>query len=267
MEHFLWVYGLVQGVTEAIPVSSSSHIRLVALWMSHLPSLALESALHIGTGLAFCGAYPSSIVKIFIGFGHILKRKYSTPEARWWIFSTLASLPVLILGGILHVLHLRLQRVDIIAFLCAGFGLLLWWCDEYGPRFYSIKLENFQKGWVQRACILGTLQMCALFPGVSRLGACLLACRCLGYSRGESLRISIALGIISIFACVTLEAPQWISLNFTSYLWIQIIGITFVTCWGTLWIFRYYINRISFLWFFIYRCGLAIILLYSCILS
>ena len=264
MEHFLWVYSLVQGITEAIPVSSSSHIRLLAQWMHHPAGLALESALHIGTGLAFCGVYPSSVWRIFLGFGHILKKRYTTQEAKWWIFTTLASLPVLVLGGIMHVLHIRLQRVEIIAVLCAVSGLLLWWCDGYGPRLYSIKSEYFQKGWLHRAFILGFVQMFALFPGVSRLGACLLACRCLGYSRSESLRISISLGVISILACVTLEASQWRNLNFSLVMWGQIISITFLSCWIALWMFRQYIHTLSFLWFFIYRCGVAALLMYSC---
>ena len=264
MEHFLWVYSLVQGISEALPVSSSFHIRLLAFWMHHPASLALESALHIGTGLAFCGMYPSSVWKIFLGFRDVLKKHYTTQEAKWWIFTTLASLPVLALGGVMHMLHIRLQRIEIIAVLGAVFSVLLWWCDGYGPRLYSLPYESFQKGWIKRAFILGLFQMCALFPGVSRLGACLLACRYLGYSRRESLRISISLGVIAILACVTLEASQWRNLNFSLLMWGQVMSITYFSCCLALGLFRRYIHTVSFLWFFIYRCVLAALVVYSC---
>ncbi|ETZ07558.1 undecaprenyl-diphosphatase [Holospora obtusa F1] len=261
MGRFLWVYSLVQGITEAIPVSSSSHIRLIAQWMQFPLSLALESALHMGTGLAFCAVYPSSVGKMFLGFFHILRGHFTTKEARWWMFVAISSLPVLIVGGILHVLHIRLQSPNIIAFLCVLFGFLLWWSDQYGARLYPVKIEKFEKGWAYRALTLGFLQMLALLPGVSRLGACLLASRWIGYSRIESLRISISLGIVSIFACVTLEAQTWRTLGLSSFLWGQTIAITFTSCVVTLLIFRYYIERFSFLWFFFYRCILAIFLL------
>ncbi|WP_161630413.1 undecaprenyl-diphosphate phosphatase [Holospora undulata] len=258
---------MVQGITEAIPVSSSSHIRLIAQWMQHPLSLALEGALHMGTGLAFCAMYPSSVKKAFLGFFHVLKGKYTTSEAHWWIFVTVASLPVLVLGGLMHLLHMRLRIPGAIAVLCAASGFLLWWFDRYGPRIYSTKVENFEKGWVFRACMLGALQMLALFPGVSRLGACLLASRWIGYSRSESLHISIVLGIISIFACVTLEAPALVHLDFTLSLWVQTIGITFFSCFAALWMFRCYIQNVSFFWFFLYRCVLAGLLMFNHVLS
>lgn len=262
MKHALW-YSLVQGITEALPVSSSAHIYLLSCYLREHAGLMVESILHLGTGLAFVMAFPGSAWKMITGFFDILKGKFNTVQARWWWFIALGTLPVMSVGGIMHGLDLRFHNTQLMAVLCTVFGVLLWWVDRKACMRFDDREENLCGQWKKRALVLGIIQTLALFPGVSRLGACLIASRYLGYSRQESLRISVSLGMVSVAACVVLEAPKWAALTLSLPTFFEIITLSFVSCFGVLALFRACISYGSFLWIMVYRCVLGILLLMS----
>ncbi len=262
MKHELW-YSLIQGITEALPVSSSTHIYLLSCYLAEHAGLNVESVLHLGTGLAFLMTFPHSAWMMITGFFDILKGKWSTVDARWWWFIALGTLPVIIAGGIMHGLNLRFHHTHLMAVLCMMFGVLLWWVDRRACLRLDDGEENLCGPWKKRALVLGAIQTLALLPGVSRLGACLIASRYLGYSRQEALRISISLGMGSVAACVVLEAPKWAVLPLSLTTFCEIIALSCVSCLGVLALFRSCIARMSFVWIMMYRCVLGILLLIS----
>jgi undecaprenyl-diphosphatase len=199
----LWaaILGVVQGLTEFLPISSTAHLKLVP-WLFGIegayPVLAspqFDIALHAGSFIAIILALWPDWVKIFSGAARGIN-KNSRPDDRFQLrllgFLLLTSIPGAIAGVLLenqvetyatpsefHYAPL-LIGVSIIVF-----GILLWAVDTYVPRGEEMR----QMTWLQ-ALLIGLAQMVALVPGVSRSGATITAGRALGIKRDAIAKYS-----------------------------------------------------------------------------
>jgi undecaprenyl-diphosphatase len=208
---FVWaaILGVVQGLTEFLPISSTAHLKLVP-WLfgieSSYPVLAspqFDIALHAGSFVAIVLALWPDWVHVFSGALRGIN-KNSKPDDRFQLrllgFLLLTSVPGAIAGVLLEN---QVEAFETPAHVVAGqtvgfhyapliigvsiivFGVLLWAVDTYMPRGEEMR----QMTWLQ-ALLIGVAQMVALVPGVSRSGATITAGRALGLKRDAIAKYS-----------------------------------------------------------------------------
>ena len=193
-----FVLGAVQGLTELLPISSSAHLFLFPTLLGWpYFGVTFDIALHAGTLLALVFAYLEDWRRMAQGF--FSSDDAQRREARS-LFSMIAvaTLPALVLGGVLGDLEDRLRSVVLIATLQLVFGALLWAVD----RFSRSTRDDRVPGW-GTALGVGVAQCLSLVPGVSRSGITMTAGRAFGLTRLASARFSFLLSMPITLAAVT----------------------------------------------------------------
>jgi len=193
--------GILQGLTEFIPVSSSAHLEL-APWISGLPangllgSLSFDVFLHLGTLLALLGYFAGDWLRLLrAAWASIRERRISRdPDRRLAWLLILATVPAALIGffgeaWIDENLHADRDdvRLAIAAFLVVG-AIALWLADRLGSRRREIDGLS-----VLGAITIGLSQALALLPGISRSGATISTGLALGLSRESAARFSFLL--------------------------------------------------------------------------
>lgn len=204
------VLGIVQGVTEFLPVSSSGHLALVP-WLFDWQTFATESeatsfdaALHVGTFAAVVVALRADLAPLVrAGIGSLIapSRAMRDPiAARAWLI-VLSALPAGIVGVMLRdVIADRLGGPIVVAVSLIVFGLVLGWADRCPTRRPTDDLG------VRDALVIGAMQVLALNPGTSRSGITIAAGRMLGYERAAAVRLSFLVGIPIVGAAGLFES-------------------------------------------------------------
>ncbi len=260
------ILGIVQGLSEFLPISSSGHLLLVpwlAGWEELDPSIkkSFDVALHLGTLVAVVGYFWRDVTTYVVeGTKLVFVRKVPpTADGRLaWLF-VLATLPAAAVGALFEdQIDTRLGTPTIIAISLIGFGVLLAVADRtLGRR----KVDGFR---AKDALLVGAAQALALNPGTSRSGITMTAGRFLGFDREAAVRISFVMSIPVIFGAVVFKFAGLISDGIPDGLVVPlIVGIVtsglsgWLAVWGTLRIVR---TR-SFMPFVIYRIALGVIVL------
>ena len=185
--------GLVQGLTEFIPVSSSAHIRIVGELLPNAsdPGAAFTAITQIGTELAVLLYFRKDILNIIRAWF----RRDGSPEARLGTLIIIGSLPIVALGylGQDYITN-NFRSLWIVATTLILFGLILGYADHIGKREKTLDVLNSKDG-----IAYGLAQSLALIPGVSRSGATIALGRFLGYKREAALRYSFLLAIPAVF--------------------------------------------------------------------
>ena len=258
------VLGLVQGLGEFLPISSSAHLILVP-WLFNWadPGLGFDVALHWGTLVAVIVYFRNDIVLLFRGFWHSLFS--STRDLQNNIYQKLswlliiASVPAAVIGKLLETQAEHAFRAPLlIAATMAVFGIVLWIADKAGQK--QKNLDHISRA---DALILGLSQAIAVIPGVSRSGATMTAGLLRGFTRADAARFSFLMSIPIIFGAGLLKLPHFHDGVTTAEL---IVGFVAAAVSGFLAI-RYllrYLSSHSFKIFVWYRLALAalIILVY-----
>jgi undecaprenyl-diphosphatase len=192
--------GLLQGLTEFLPVSSSAHLRIAgALLPSGTdPGAAFTAITQIGTEAAVLLYFRRDIWRIALAWLTALIKRPATlsPDARLGWLIILGTLPIAILGLLLkHQIEGELRNLYITAAMLIGFGLVLGIADAVGAR----RLALDRLGW-RHGLLLGFAQALALVPGVSRSGGTISAALLLGYTREAAARYSFLLAIPAVLA-------------------------------------------------------------------
>ena len=192
------VLGLVQGITEFLPISSSGHLQLVP-WLLGWDDFAgrqgveqaFDASLHLGT-LAGVVAYLWSDVSGLArgGIQSLTRRGPVTREGRTAWLLVASAVPAAALGAALDDTFARMGEAEWgIGLGLVVFGLVLAWADRLvGNR----AVENFE---LRDAMFMGAAQAIALSPGVSRSGITMTAARRLGYTRDAAARLSFLMGL------------------------------------------------------------------------
>ena len=245
----IFLLSLIQGITEFIPVSSSSHLILFSNYTNfEEQSLLVDVSLHIGSFLAvLCYFYKDilNFVKNKILFLKIL----------------ISSIPVMLIGFFLVETNLieNLRNIKVIAWTTLIFGIILYFSDKCD---LSKNIEsNFS---FKSAIFIGSFQILSLIPGVSRSGITLTAARILNFNRFDSAKISFllslpTLGAVSIFGLNNTLSSS--SINF-SLINILCIILSFVFSILSIKYFLHFVKKFSLNIFVIYRIFLGIILLF-----
>lgn len=185
--------GIVQGLTEFLPISSSAHIRIVGEFMPNAkdPGAAFTAISQIGTELAVLLYFRKDILNILRAW---FKRDGS-PEARLGNLIIIGTLPIIALGylGQDYITN-NFRSLWVIASTLIIFGLILGFADRIGKSEKDLSTLSARDG-----IFYGLAQSLALIPGVSRSGATIALGRFLGYKREASLRYSFLLAIPAVF--------------------------------------------------------------------
>ena len=263
------ILGLVQGISEFLPISSSGHLLLVP-WLFKWHDFAgqpasfekaFDVALHLGTLVAVVAYFwKDLVVYVRDGIRAVIHRdERATPHGRLaWLF-VLGAVPAAVVGAVAsNFIERKLGRPVIIAISLIVFGLLLGWADRLrGTK----RLEDLDRN---SALLIGTAQIIALNPGTSRSGITMTGGRLLGFSRDAAARISFLLAIPVTAGAIVFKLAKLVKdgipSGFGGPLVVGVItaGISgWVAVWGTLKLIR---TR-SFAPFVVYRVLLGITVL------
>ena len=196
------ILGIVQGLTEFLPISSSAHIRIVGEFLDGAkdPGARFTAITQIGTELAVLIFFRKDIVAIVRAwFQEAIMRKdiskEDKPRARMGWLIIFGTVPIVILGYFgSDFIEKDLRSLWLIASVMIIFGVILGIADKYGKSERSLdQLSN------KHGLLYGAAQALALVPGVSRSGATIAMGRFLGYSREAALRYSFLLALPAVF--------------------------------------------------------------------
>jgi undecaprenyl-diphosphatase len=265
------ILGIVQGLTEFLPISSSAHIRIVGEFMNKAqdPGARFTAITQIGTELAVLIFFRNDIKAIVLSwFRQAVKRKeLSTEEkgqARMGWLIIIGSIPIVVLGYFgRDIITNDLRSLWLIATVMIVFGVILGIADKYGKSERTLDQLNTKHG-----LLYGAAQALALVPGVSRSGATIAMGRFLGYSRDAALRYSFLLAIPAVFGSGLYQlkdafsadaAPNVFSIPETFAATVVAFGVGYVVI---AWILKF-VSTKSFMPFIIYRVilGSAILVL------
>lgn len=200
------ILGILQGLAEFLPISSSAHLAL-APWILHWPDpgLAFDVALHFGTLLAVLWYFRAEWLRLILAAKDIIvTRRVETDEQRRVLFLIVATIPGAIAGLALEKqAESTFRDPRLVAAALMVMGVLLWWVDRYCAR--DRVLTNMS--WTD-ALLVGLAQMFAIIPGVSRSGSTITAGRALRFTREDAAVFSFLMSMPIIAAAAVLKMPQ-----------------------------------------------------------
>ena len=255
------VLGLVQGITEFLPISSSALIFVVSQllgWQD--PGAAFTAVSQIGTELAVIVFFRRDIARIISAWA----RSLFTPALRsgidarmgWYII--VGTIPIAVIGLIFsHQIETAARNLWLVSGTLIGFGIILGVADALGRHRLALANLNAKDG-----ILFGLGQALALIPGVSRSGATISTGLALGYTREAAARYAFLLAIPAVVASGLYEATK-IGSDPTVEWGPTILAtvIAFVTGFAVIaWLLRWVTTR-SYLPFVIYRIALGLLLI------
>ena len=244
----IFILSLIQGITEFIPVSSSSHLIIISEYFNfENQKIEIDVGLHIGSFFAVITYFRKDI--------------YNFVKNKDLFFKILiSSLPVMMAGYLLIKFNLveHLRNIKIIGWTTLIFGIILYLSDKS-----EVKNQIENNYTIRSAFIIGFFQILSLIPGVSRSGITITGGRLLKFKRYDSAKISFLLSIptlaaVSMFGLNTLFNSE--SFNFSFLIVISILFSFFFSL-ITIKYFLNYIQKFSLNIFVIYRVILGIGLL------
>lgn len=261
--------GIVQGLTEFLPISSSAHIRIVGEFMNKAqdPGARFTAITQIGTELAVLIFFRKDIAAIVNSWVKqvVLRADLSSEgkgQARMGWLIIVGSIPIVVLGYLgKEIITNDLRSLWLIASVMIIFGLILGYADKVGKSERTLAQLNSKHG-----LLYGAAQALALMPGVSRSGATIAMGRFLGYTREAALRYSFLLALPAVFgsglyelkdAFSTDAAPNVFSIPET----LAATSVAFVVGYIVIaWLLKF-VSTKSFRPFIIYRVALGSLIL------
>ena len=200
------VLGIIQGLSEFLPISSSAHLAL-APWILHWPDpgLAFDVALHFGTLVAVLWYFWAEWIALLVAAKDIVvKRRIETENERRVLFLIIATIPGAIAGLALEKqAESTFRDPRLVAVALIVMGALLWFIDRFAARDRALATMK----WTD-ALLVGIAQMFAIIPGVSRSGSTITAGRALRFTREDAAVFSFLMSMPIIAAAAVLKMPQ-----------------------------------------------------------
>ena len=253
------ILGIVQGIGEFLPISSSAHLILVPYlfgWTEH--SIAFDIALHFGTLCAVLVIFFRDWWDLFIGaVNKVTKGKESFENRMFW-YLVIATVPGALLGFLLEdvVENVFRTKMWLIATSLAVMGVLIYLGDKWADKHYKLETD-FKHISLKQALIIGLSQALAIIPGFSRSGTTILAARLMGLSKKAATKFTFLLSVPIIAGAAILKVTD-LTLNIET-----IIGVfvSFIVGIFSIKFLLNYIKKHDFSVFAIYRVVFAIIIL------
>ena len=254
------VLGIIQGLTEFLPISSSAHLRISAALLGwEDPGAAFTAVTQLGTETAVVIYFRRDILRISTAWFKALVRPElrSNPDARMGWLVILGSLPIAFLGLLFETqIESAFRDLRLTALMLIVFGILLGIADRVGA-----KRRRLDELTVRHGIIYGLAQALALIPGVSRSGGTITAGMLLGYRREAAARYAFLLAIPAVLASglykladVGENSPEW-GPTLVATLVAFVIGFVVIA-----WLMRFISTR-SFMPFVVYRIVLGLLLI------
>ncbi|SFR34349.1 undecaprenyl-diphosphatase [Microbacterium azadirachtae] len=255
--------GIVQGLTEFLPISSSAHLRIVGAFLPSAqdPGAAFTAITQIGTEAAVVVFFWRDIVRIVSHWWSALIGRIprNDPDARMGWLIIIGSIPIVVLGLVFKdQIETVFRSLWLVAIMLIVFGVLLGVADAIGARKRTLKDLTLGHG-----VVYGLAQSLALIPGVSRSGGTITAGLLLGYEREAAARYAFLLAIPAVFGSGVYQAVKSIGEPsvFSAGETLAATGIAFVVGLGVIAFFMRWISQRSFLPFVIYRILLGVVLI------
>lgn len=251
------ILGIIQGVAEFLPISSSAHLIIFPYLFGWEESgLAFDVALHFGTMMAVLVIFFKDWWNLFIGAIKDIKTKKKSTNGRMFWYLVAATVPAALAGLLLDdvIENVIRNKIWIIALALAIMGMLIYIGDKWASKHYK-KETKFENITLKQALIVGVSQAFAVIPGFSRSGTTILAGRLQGISKEAITKFTFLLSVPVICGATILKVGD---LAFTKEV---IVGIISSFAMGIISIkfLLSYIKKHDFSVFAFYRVILALI--------
>ena len=261
--------GIIQGLTEFLPISSSAHIRIAGEFMDKAqdPGARFTAITQIGTELAVLIFFRKDIAAILRAWlrglrkSNVLNLQEKQASRMGWLI-IIGSIPIVVLGYFgRHFIENDLRSLWLIASVLIVFGVILGIADKFGSSQKTLATLTNKHG-----LYYGLAQAMALIPGVSRSGATIAMGRALGYSRESALRYSFLLAIPAVFGSGFYQLSQGLTEDVSTSIFslaetVAATAIAFVVGYLVIaWLIKFVMTK-SFMPFIVYRIALGSTLL------
>ena len=259
------ILGVVQGLTEFLPISSTAHLKVVPVlagWGD--PGVSVTAVIQLGSIAAVIAYFRSDLQQVLRGIGQAVGQgQWREPEARLGLAMAVGTVPILVAGFVIKVFWpgystSPLRSVPSIAVVSIVMALLLALAEKLGPRLKTLPQVQGRDGLV-----VGLAQALAIIPGVSRSGSTLTASLFDGWQRADAARFSFLLGIPAITIAGLVELKDAVADPNTGGVLPLLVGIVSaaVVSWLAIdWLIRY-LQRHSTWIFVAYRLLFGVALL------
>ncbi len=257
----LIILGLLQGLTEFLPISSSAHLILLprlAGWTDQ--GMVYDVAAHVGSLSAVIIYFREDLKTIISAWVKSITLKTQSHDSRLFWYLVLATVPIAVGGYLFHdLVATYLRNPIVIGIASIVFGLLLWWADVAGKR-----IRDIGKITLRDAVIIGVVQVLAIIPGTSRSGITMTAGLMLGLNRQSTARFSFLLAIPTILLAGGYEALILFTRDVTSDLigFMIVTVVSAISAWLAIHYFLKFLERTGMLPYVIYRVLLGGVLIY-----
>lgn len=248
------VYGIIQGLTEFLPISSDAHLIIIPKLLHwNEPGLDFDIALHLGTTLAV-------ILFFFKDWVHLIHAGVTKPRTSksgklfWYII--FATIPGGIIALILQKYAENVRNLYLISVVLIVFGLIIYFVDKFAPSRYDIEhVGLFQ------SLVIGTAQAIAMIPGVSRSGITITAGRMMGVKREDAAKFTFLLSTPTILGLCLYKLKDFSKVNMNTFAFILAIAVSAIVGMLCIKFLLEFLKKYSLGTFAIYRCALGVLLL------
>ena len=242
------IYGIIQALTEFLPVSSSGHLALLPMFLNfNDPGVAFDLAMHLGTALAIVVYFCKDII-------WIIKNKYILN----YIVATIATASIVFF--IKDIASHEARNSYFIAANLFIFGWLLYFFDK---KEVDKETEFKERLYIKESIIIGLSQALAVFPGVSRSGITISTGRLLGFDKKTASAFSFLLSVPLILGGALLKYKEMsTSVDYNLMSLVIGVGVSFFLGLIVIHYFLKLIKKINFIYFAIYRTILAGLIVY-----
>jgi undecaprenyl-diphosphatase len=250
--------GIVEGLTEFIPVSSTGHLILVGHWVGFTGATAntFEIVIQLGAILAVVWEYRKQLV------GHLVTIGSSQSSRRYYLNIVVAFLPAAVLGFLFHeIVKENLFNPRNVALALIVGAVFIWVVDSLRHQARTHAVEDLS---LLQSLGIGFAQCAALFPGFSRSAATIIGGLLGGLDRPTAARFSFLLAIPTILGATTLDLVRSSgNLRGEDVFWIGVgFVVSFVAAWGAVRWFLNFVSHHSLRVFAVYRMIVGIIVLF-----
>ena len=265
------ILGIVQGVGEFLPISSSAHLILVR-FLFNMQALdpafekAFDVALHFGTLIAVIFVFYKDWLSLFNGAIQKVTKKKDSFEAKMFGYIVLATIPGALVGLFLVDIIDSVVRgnVLIIAILLALMGVFIYIGDKWAEVHYKNQ-TGYKDLTLRQTFLIGMSQALAIIPGFSRSGTTILAARLMGVSREGAAKFTFLLSTPIIFGAAIVKVGD-LMVNFDVSIIVGVVTSAIVGILSIKFLLRYIKNN-DFAIFAYYRVFIALIVIIKLIVS
>ena len=257
--------GLVQGITELLPISSTAHMRIVPAvlgWQD--PGSAFSAAMQLAALAAVISYFWGDVRDLLFGsLDALARRDFSDRHFRLASWIVLATIPIVIAGvalsGVLNACNSPLRSLGVIGWSCIAMAILLALAEIFARHKRTIAEASLAD-----ALLVGVAQIGALIPGVSRSGSTLTAALGLGFKRAEAARFSFLLGLPAIALAGLKELWELHKVHLDAHDWSVLatgLVVASISAFFAIWGLMRVLERFSAWPFVFYRGLLGVVLL------